>query len=80
MPKCASAEVPWVSEWLSTLSAWVPECPPSAQMSEGFPSVLNVSTFWASVNLYLVPQCLMRCDWNEILSIKRCFVYMQKEN
>ena len=24
-------------------------------------------------------ECLIRCDWNEVLSTKRCFMYINKD-
>ena len=32
-----------------------------------------------SLNVNIVAKYLIRCHWNEILSIKTCFMFMQKE-
>ena len=32
-----------------------------------------------SLNEYPVPECLIRCDLNEILNTKRCFMDIQKK-
>ena len=85
-----STHVPWVSECLSVLSAHSPKCPSARREPEWLPSA-----FWFSwmfecfymkatlalngLNALCVPKYLVRCDWNKVLSINGCFIYMYQK-
>ena len=91
-PKCLSAQVPQVPECPSALQVpkcppnprvlskcpsapWVlSECPSAWVLSE---CLQCSSALWVSLNACPVPECLIRCDLNKMLSMKTCF--MQKE-
>ena len=94
VPECLSALNARVLECLRTRSAqvlecssvWVPKClkcPPSALWvpSERTSTwvLLECLDVPLSLNVLPVSECIIRCDWNEKLSIKKYFIYMQKE-
>ena len=67
MPECPSAQVPKCPP----SAFWVPsECPSAPVLSE---CLKCSSALWLSLNVRPMPEYLIRCDWNEMLSIKRCF-------
>lgn len=59
------------------LSAWVPsKCP---LMLKCPPCDLNVWMHRVSLNALCTLQCQIRCDWNKMLIIKRCFIDVNKD-
>ena len=44
-------------------------------------SQFNFSNLFCDVHVssFSKPEYLIRCDWNKILSIKKCFMYMNKD-
>ena len=87
VPKCLNALSVWVSKYLKCPSARVPsECPSALWVLSKRPSawVLSkylkcLSAFWVSLNGCPVPECLIRCDLNKILNVRRYFMYIQNE-
>ena len=74
--KCPSAlSALWVPKY--PLSAWVPsKCP---LMLKCPPCDLNVWMHRVSLNALCALQCQIRCDWNKMLIIKRCFIDVNKD-
>ena len=87
VPKCLIAMRVRVPKYLKCSSARMPSEFLSDQVPSECPSALSVSSeclkcssaLWMSLNARPVPEYLIRCDLNEILNIKRCFMYIQKE-
>lgn len=68
--KTLIVHLPECPKCLRTLSIWVLKRPPSAlQLRKCPPSDLNA----------LCMPDLLQCDWNKILSMKTCFMYMNND-